>query len=368
MILSLVYLSLSRESTNLYASQQGTGDCFSDACSFNEAFLTLRVADVIHIKDKAIYPPSYPSEFSDLIESAAQSNVTLVAADGGTVIDGKFLTGGVMYYLENQRRFTWGKFQGFTFKNFKKLIMSRQHCWSTYPMMVFQDCVFEDCKTDLFSAAGGTWVFINCVFRNIEGRPFKALAETIVEFVDCQFEKTGSVFAHGADLMFRNCIFSDMTNDRGGCIYARKTTLYVNKCVFVNCKARQSGGAIYVRESNEKFNSEISNNVFHSCSAAVNGSSVYIYMSSLEVRDNQFSGDPEGAHKEVYEYIGEVGEFLTNKYHVDTQVLVDQYQPLNEPDQFFPCDTYQRHEFDNARGNIYMDFHNEYDPNEEVIN
>jgi hypothetical protein len=142
MIFSLLVFTLSRESTNLYTSTQGTGDCFNTECSFNEAMLTLRVADVVHIKDKIITPAAYPSEFSDLIEGAAHSNVTLVGIEGGTVVEGSLLTGGLMYYLENQRRFSWAKFQGFIFRHFSKLLMSRQHSWSTYPQLVFQDCIF----------------------------------------------------------------------------------------------------------------------------------------------------------------------------------------------------------------------------------
>lgn len=354
-----------RDSTNLYASQQGTGDCFNTECSFNEAMLTLRCADVIHLKDKIVYPPSYPSEFSDLIENAAQSNVTLVARPEGTVIDGSFLTGGVMYYLENQKRFTWCKMVGFTFRNFHKLIMSRQHTWSVYPMMIFQDCTFEDSDTDLFSCSGGVWVFINCAFKNIKGKPFKALSETQVEFIDCHFENTSSIFGFGADLMFRNCIFKDTVGQRGGSVYASKSTLYVDKCKFINTRAQLYGGSIYIRDSREVYESEISNSCFLNTQAK-NGSAIYGYLSFLTVHDNVFSAQND-KQQTVFNF-GEEIKMTNNKFGGDAEACIRAHEPLNEPDLYYPCDTYQNHQFDDAHGNFFMDFGNPDDPLEEIIN
>jgi hypothetical protein len=354
-----------RDSTNLYASQQGTGDCFNTDCSFNEAMLTLRTADVIRIKDKTIYPPSYPSEWSDLIEGAVQSNVTIMSHDGNTVIDGKFMTGGVMYYLENQRRFTWGKFVGFTFRNFNKLIMSRQHSWSLFPQVVFQDCNFEDCTSDLFSTSGGVWVFINCNFKNIKGKPFKALSESVVEFVDCTFEDTYSLFGYGCDFMFRNCIFKNTNGQRGGAIYASKSTLYVNKCKFINTHAQYYGGAIYIRDSREVYESEISDSCFYQTQAK-NGTAIYGYLSFLDVHGNTFS-TLNDKQQTVFNF-GEDIKLNKNSFGGDAERCIREHEPLDEPDLYFPCDTYQRHETDDAHGNIYLDFSNPDDPLEEIIN
>ena len=356
-LISLLVFSSSRDSTNLYTSMQGTGDCFSSDCSYNKAMITLRMADVIHVNDKIIFPPSYPSEFSDLIEGAVQNNVTLVARDQGTVIDGKMLTGGTMYYLENQRRFTWGKFKGFTFRNFDKLIMGRQHSWSTYPQVVFQDCTFEDNTHDLFSTTGGHWIFVNCVFKNNKGRIFKALSETCVEFEDCSFENTQAAFAYGADIIFRNCIFSGTFGQRGGAIYAAKSTLYVRDCKFINTNASANGGAIYIRDSHEKFQSEISRCCFLNTHAEINGSAIYSYLSDLQVTDNIFSGDEDS----FYAFTSEIHQG-NNTYKGNAEVCIRNHQPMDEPDLFFPCDTYQRHELDNANGNIFLDFSNPDDP------
>jgi hypothetical protein len=250
----------------------------------------VRTADIIQFKDKVLYPSSYPSEFSDLLEGAVQNNITLVAMDSGTVIDGKLLTGGMLYYLENQRRFTWAKLKGFTFRHFDKLIGVRKNSWSTYPQLVFEGCTFEDSTHDLFSTTGGHWVFVNCVFRNISGRPFKALSETTVEFEDCTFENVQASFAFGADMIFRNCIFTRTEGQRGGAIYAAKSTLYVHGCKFIECQASVSGGAIYIRDSHEKYQSEVSDNCFWGCSAVSNGTSIYSYLSDLDVHGNVFSG------------------------------------------------------------------------------
>jgi hypothetical protein len=362
MIFTLLLFSVSRESTNLYTSTQGTGDCFNTECSFNEAMLTLRVADVVHIKDKIITPAAYPSEFSDLIEGAAHSNVTLVGIEGGTVVEGSLLTGGLMYYLENQRRFSWAKFQGFIFRHFSKLLMSRQHSWSTYPQLVFQDCIFEDNSHDLFSTTGGHWIFINCVFRNNSGRIFKALSETTVEFIDCTIESSQAAFGFGADLIFRNCIFIKTFGQRGGAIHAAKSTLYVNKCKFIDTKASANGGAIYIRDSHEKYQSEISESCFLRTKAALNGTAIYSYLSYIDVKKNVFAEGEES----FYAFTSEVNAD-GNVYNGDAEACLRNHQPLDEEDQFFPCDTYQRHEFDDAHGNIVMDFSNPDDPLEQLI-
>lgn len=363
MLFVLLSIVLARESTRLYAALQGTGDCFKTECSYNEAMLTLRMADIIQINDKIIYPASYPSEFSDLIEGAVQNNVTLVGLNGNTVISGRMLTGGLMYYLENQRKFTWGKFKGFTFKQFNKLIMGRQHSWSTFPQVIFENCVFEDNSHDLFSTTGGHWYFINCVFRNNTGRVFKALSETAVEFIDCTFDKSQAVFAYGADIAFRNCIFTRTFGQRGGAIYAAKSTVYVHKCKFIETKASANGGAIYIRDSHEKYQSEVSECAFYNTKAAINGSAIYSYLSDLEVSSNIFGEDQE---KSFFAFNSEIHE-SNNTYNGDAEAAIRMHEPLNEPDLWFPCDTYQVHEFDNAHGNIVMDFSNEDDPLEHDI-
>ncbi|KAH0790684.1 polymorphic repeat outer membrane protein [Histomonas meleagridis] len=339
---------------------QGVGNCFDEECSYNEAMLTLRMADVIYVRDKIIYPTMYPSEFSDLIEGAVQNNVTLVAHEDGTIIDGKMLNGGLMYYLENQRKFTWGKFKGFTFRDFSKLIMSREHSWSTYPQVVFEDCTFEDNSHDLFSTTGGHWVFVNCVFRNNSGRIFKALSETCVEFEDCTFETSQAAFAYGADIIFRNCIFSKTYGQRGGAIYAAKSTLYVYECKFIETKATANGGAIYIRDSHEKYQSEISKSCFLRTNADMNGTAIYAYLSDLTLNSNIFSGGEES----FYAFSSDIHE-ADNKFNADAEDCIRKHKPMNEPDLYYPCDTYQRHDFDDAHGNIYADFRDPENPLEQ---
>lgn len=355
----------SRESTILYTSSQGTGDCFQSICSFNEAMLTLKMADIIHVKDNIVYPPSYPSEFSDLIEGVVQSNITLVGNEGNTVIDGRYLTGGVMYYLENQRRFTWGKFKHFTFKNFNKLIMSRQHTWSTYPQVVFEDCIFENCSSDLFSTSGGVWVFIRCTFKNINGRPFKSVSETQIEYIDCNFENIRSaIFVYGSDLMVRNCIFTHCFGGRGGAIYARKSTVYIKGSKFINCEADANGGAIYIRDSLEDYQSEVSDCCFLNNKAKMKGNSLYLYLSSVIVKNNTFSG----SYTDDLEVVSsETIGIDTSRFSSNPNKCIEDHKPLDLPDQFFPCDTYQNNITDDMHGNIYLDFSNPEDPLEDII-
>jgi hypothetical protein len=271
--------------------------------------LRMRTADVISVKDKLIDPPAYPSELFDLIEGSVQNNVTLVAQESGTVIDGRMLTGGVMYYLENQRRFTWGKFKGFTFRRFEKLIMSRTRSWTTFPQIVFENCIFEDSSHDLFSTTGGHWIFVNCVFLNLIGRPFKAGSETCAEFEDCQ-----AVFAFGADIIFRNCVFVRTFGQRDGATHAEKSTLYIHQCTFVETKASANGGAIYIRDLHEKYQSEVWQSCFLETTAKMNGTAIYSDLSDFTVTDNIFAGGTES----FYAFASEIHE-KGNKYDAEAE-------------------------------------------------
>jgi hypothetical protein len=56
-----------------------------------------------------------------------------------------------------------------------------------------------------------------------------------------------------------------------------------------------------------------------------------------------------------------------NTFKGDAEACVRNHQPMNEPDQYIPVDTYQRHELDDAHGNVYIDFSNPDDPLEQLI-
>jgi hypothetical protein len=94
----------------------------------------------------------------------------------------------------------------------------------------------------------------------------------------------------------------------------------------------------------------------------MNGTAIYAYLSDFNITDNIFADGEES----FYAFASEIHDH-GNVYKGDAEACVRSHQPMNEEDLFAPCDTYQRHELDEAYGNIYMDFGNPDDPLEQLI-
>jgi hypothetical protein len=94
----------------------------------------------------------------------------------------------------------------------------------------------------------------------------------------------------------------------------------------------------------------------------MNGTAVYSYLSDFNVSDNIFAGGEES----FYAFASEIHEH-NNKFNADAEACIRAHRPMSEEDLFAPCDTYQRHELDDAHGTIYIDFSNPDDPIEQLI-
>lgn len=296
----LCALCFPRDPRTLYVDPHMDGDCFTAACSMKTAALVVRTADTIHFPSIKIKPTCYPSEFSDLFIQLSLMNTTVVSH--GAIIDGTLLVGEMLAQITSHSEFTWTVFVNWTFVNFSRPILTRQYTWSSAPYVVFRDSTFENCNGDLFSITGGTIIFENCIFKNITGRTMKALSESHVDFIDCTFEVCHSLFFHGADASFINCIFKDSYGDRGGAIHARKSTVNIRGCSFVRCNATINGGAIYIRDSPENFETEITDSSFIGCNAQ-NGTDIYVYLSSIRMRRNCYANKDS-----VFYYLSTVDE------------------------------------------------------------
>jgi len=290
MILLTLGLAGARDpSRRLHVDPVLDGDCFNTPCSLRTATLTVRCADVLYFSGTVITPTSYPSEFSDIFLQMSLMNAT--AFGRGTVIDGRLLAGEMLWQITSHAVFTWVVIDNFTFRHFAKPIATRQYAWSAGSYVVFRGCVFEDSTADLFSVHGGTLLFENCVFRNVSGRAVKAVGQVAVDMVACAFENCAALFFAGSDAAFTNCRFTGMRGQRGGAVYAAKTTLLVDHCVFRDCAAAVNGGALYVRDSAGQFESEVRDSCFVGTRAAVNGSAIFTYASRLEGSGNCFADE-----------------------------------------------------------------------------
>ncbi|EAY18178.1 hypothetical protein TVAG_122440 [Trichomonas vaginalis G3] len=277
--------SFSRDPRTVFIDPRVEGDCFSSPCSISNAARVIRTADTVHFPENyKISLTSYPSEFSDLIVQLSLHNTTVHSH--GTIVDGSNLAGSIGVELVSHPHYTWSVLIGWTFRNFSKPIFLRDQLWSYAPYMVFRDCTFEYCDDSIFKLAGGMFIFENCVFNHISEYPVRCEYQVHLEFVDCKFTNCKSLFIRKSDAIFTNCVFKDTFGDRGGAIYAEKSTLYVNHCFFIHTNASSNGGAIYIRDSIPKYESEITNSSFIETNAQGNGSAIFIYKSSVNLTNN----------------------------------------------------------------------------------
>jgi hypothetical protein len=337
----LLIHSLSRDPRTLYVDPTLDGDCFTSACGMKTAALVVRVADSVYFPPTVIRPTSYPSEFSDLFMQLTLMNTTVISR--GTTIDGRFLGADMLWQITSSAVFTWTVLHNWTFRYFSKPIAVREYAWSTSPYVIFRDCTFEDSFADLFAMRGGTLIFENCVFRNVSGRPLKAISDVHADFVECTFEGCAGLFVSGSDASFTNCRFTRMGGQRGGAIHSMRSTLFVDHCVFTNCEAAVNGGAIYVRESAAAFESEIRNSCFIANTAKANGTDVFAYQSHLEVRHNCFGGE-EGV-------VNMMGDVAMENITYDRQCLGCLTGPPAEvlENDYSPVDTNKWYQFDDLK-------------------
>jgi hypothetical protein len=250
-------------------------------------------------------------------------NVTLVAKDSKTVVDGKLMAGESLWNVHAAARFCWAKFKGFTFTNFEKPVMIRVGAETRWPLIIFGGCTFHNNKQDIFNLKGGTFQFENCVFRNNLHRPIKAVTEATVEITDSVIERSESCFFFDCDLIINNCRFTDNFGSRGGALYLSKVTLLIDGAKFIRNKAKNNGGAVYIRESPADFDCEIKRTCFIDNSAGGNGTSYYGFWTDLRLEDSCFSGDVE---KEVFEFRSNVTK-NANEYASKCQKCL-QYSPV----------------------------------------
>lgn len=328
MFLFLLSCSLSRELRTLFVRENGQGDCFTSACRYEMASNIIRNGDTLIFEDSTITMNNYPNTISDLLNSAMFMNVTFIANDDTVKFDGRVIAGNQLLNPMSATRFCWVKFVGFSFIGFQKSILVRSVQDSIWPLIYFKNCVFEDNTKDLFDIRGGSFRFDNCIFRNNLGRPIKAVSEVLVEINDCLFENCSSLFLSNCDAIIRNCRFVGCNGNRGGAIYSTLSTLTVDGCKFIDNKASVYGGAIYIRESHVDLESEITKSSFIRNSAN-NGTDVYVYLSSLLVRENCFSGSENSIYVQESDIQGD------NKYKSECYDQLE-YRAAVDTDFFEP--------------------------------
>lgn len=295
----LFSIALARELRTLHASENGDGDCINDACGFDEAANVVMNGDTIIFDDARLAVTSYPSTLSDLLHTSMFMNVTFIAKDDKTVIDGRFMAGESLFNVHSASRFCWAKFSGFTFRNFEKHVMIRVMAETPWPLVIFQGCSFVENKQDVFNLKGGTFQFDNCAFKNNLHRAIKAVTEATVELTDCVIERSEASFFFDCDVIVNNCRFTENFGSRGGALYLSKVTLLVDGTKFIRNRAKMNGGAIYIRESSVDYECEVRRSCFVENQAGVNGTAVYTYWSDIIVRESCFTDEESRA---VFEF------------------------------------------------------------------
>ena len=354
MFFSFVFLGFSRSPRTIFVDPRVEGDCFSTPCSMKDAARVIRAADTVNFPDNyVIKPTSYPSEFSDLFVQVSLNNATVYSHN--SVVDGSLLSGEYLTELMSHPEYTWTLMVGWTFRNFAKTIFVRTQTWSSSPSYVFRDCTFEDCSKTPFRVSGGTYIFENCVFKNIDEYVLRSQLETYVEFVDCKFENCRSIFLMHSDATFINCIFKNTTGDRGGSIYSHQSTLHVDHCFFINTRAKVNGGAIYIRDSNASYESEVVNSCFYETECGKNGTAIYSYSSALRVSDCSFT-----SRTPIYSFESAIQSSNNKEGNDCTECL--QTNPVDYiPYDFTPVDTFKLTQLDDISGDVVIELSDDED-------
>jgi predicted outer membrane repeat protein len=266
-------------------------------------------------------------------------NVTFVAKESQTKVDGRVLAGESLFNVHSASRFCWAKFHGFTFSAFEKPVMIRIMAESPWPLVIFEKCSFVDNKQDVFNLKGGTFQFDNCVFRNNVHRPIKAVTEATIELTDCLIERSESSFFFDCDLIIHNCRFIENFGSRGGALYLSKVTLLIDGAKFIRNKAKNHGGAIYIRESSSDYECEVRRSCFIDNEARQNGTSYYSYYSDVIFRDNCFSDEDERALFEFKAVTAKTGNEFGSKCArcLTYEPAPDDFDPIR-PDPEFDID------------------------------
>ena len=340
MFIFIISFSASQEHRTLYLSSNEDGNCLSTPCSVKQAKFLIHASDTLIFKDDfnhVIYPTAFPSEISDFLIRASLLNTTIIG--NGMVFDGTYLAGDMMMQIISQDFYSWSVFRNITFRSFSKPIAKRKFSWSSAPYLIFKDCNFLDSSSELFVMKGGVILFENCLFKNIQNRIVKGIKELKADFVNCTFENCSSLFFSDSNCAFRNCNFYKMKGERGGAIYASRSTLFADSCKFIDCFANINGGAIYIRESFPKYESEIINSCFINNEAKINSSSIYSYMSYLNLENNCFVDE-----NYIAQYKSKI-TFSNNTYSNGTECLIKKASKYIEFD-YTPIDTLKFNQLD----------------------
>jgi hypothetical protein len=207
---------------------------------------------------------------------------------------------------------------------------------SPWPLIIFEKCSFLDNKQDVFNVKGGTFQLDNCMFRNNLHRPIKAITEATVDLTDCVFERSESSFFFDCDLIIHNCRFIENFDGRGGALYLSKVTLLIEGAKFIRNKAKNHGGAIYIRESPSDYECEVRRSCFVENEAGQHGTSSYAHSSDMIFRDNCFSDRDSSALFEFKTNTTKAGnEFsLVCKTCLTYEPAPDDFDPINPDPEY----------------------------------
>jgi len=83
---------------------------------------------------------------------------------------------------------------------------------------------------------------------------------------------------HSSGSLFERC-----SGQNGGAIYHSpivRITTFIADCNFISCRSSSSGGAIYIRFTNNDYQSRITDSSFYNCTSSGNGGAIYLEASS----------------------------------------------------------------------------------------
>jgi predicted outer membrane repeat protein len=286
MIVVLMVLLVFGESSQrltLHVLENGFGDCLSSPCNYSTATLRLETESTVIFEDTDI---SVTPSLTNLFETAILKNVSLIGKEE-TVISGNGRM--PLFTIGSSSSFLWGRLKRFKFSGFDSAVIVRTSTETIWPLIIFENCSFENNTQDVINVKGGTIEINNCLFKNNSHRPFKMMSGTMIEITNSTIRDCNSSFFYDCDLIIRNSRFINNFGSRGGAFYVSKVTFLIESTKFINNTARSLGGAIYISETKSDFRSEIRKSCFIGNQANINGTSLSSYFSETLFRDNCFS-------------------------------------------------------------------------------
>lgn len=119
------------------------------------------------------------------------------------------------------------------------------------PRLILEEVQFDGMKkAQALCMYGGTLEIKDCGFLRCQGSAIQVKSSNLrclkSEFSECQSRvEGGAVYGENSDVNFLHCTFDNCSSPKGGGVYLIECTFGISGSSFINCRAKDDGGAIW---------------------------------------------------------------------------------------------------------------------------